>query len=155
MPNRSCRRVCADVLEPLIGAPYALDGEGPDKFSCLGLVIWFARAWVGVELPNPLRTRSPRDIVRLKQIARKISGPIEPGDILHFARSLGLSDQHVAIVEDDRYMVEATSTCGVVRTRMVDRMAERPEVYRLPSRTLYGRPVWTAADQARMEPPRC
>lgn len=57
----------------LVGKPWAADGEGPDAFSCWGLVRWVFRSRHGVVLPMVLDAENRLDV----------------GEALHSARASG------------------------------------------------------------------
>ena len=95
----------------LLGRPYALGADGPDRFDCSGLVR-YAYAQVGVQMPRTV----------LGQL--EASEPIPPervsaGDLLFF-RISGGKPSHVAIAIGDGSFVHAPSERGRVRVERLD-----------------------------------
>lgn len=105
--------------ERYIGKEWAADGEGPEEFSCWGLVRAVFRAHYGVEFPQvvvgpALDPETLRNVAVIKQAAR-VSGmkpsraplPPEDGDIVLMSNVVQL---HCGIV------VQANGTAGVLHS---------------------------------------
>lgn len=91
---------------PLIGKPWAPDGEGPDRFSCWGLVRWVFRERWGIDMPA-IRVgdfTEGENVAAIKQAAqtsgwRPAEGDAAPEDIVLMR---GADGRHVGVMIETR-----------------------------------------------------
>lgn len=103
-------RVLADA-EDQLGTGYCSAGATPDCFDCSGFVSWcFGR--VGITLPR----RSQDQYTAGSVVARS---SLRPGDLVFF-RTTGRSISHVGIMADTERFIHASTSSGVMISRLDD-----------------------------------
>jgi len=117
-------------VDKILGRPFHDGGRGPKTFDCMGVCLYLARVVQGLELRDPVDLcYSPGALLSFREQFQRVElDEIEPMDWLHMRSS---HRQHVAIVEDMRYAVEATKEAGVIRTSLVELLSESPRAYRV------------------------
>jgi len=107
----------SEEITGLLGRPFILGGRGPEEFDCLGLIIWLYRRVWGLELEDPLSGPRRAEAVRRFSKFFMDCDELRTGDVIH-VREQGISRQHLALVENSRWAVEASRDQGVRRIRI-------------------------------------
>lgn len=124
------------IIDTIIGRPFQLRADGPAAFDCWGVVRHLTRAILGHELPSIYGDACSKGIAEVRDHYLELSGlgGLELGDVLHLGGLRGVSDQHVAFVQDRRHAITATSGVGVHRARVSQFRNYDIIAYRLKSR---------------------
>lgn len=107
-----------ECVDGLLGRNYELGSRGPETFDCLGFVIYVYSEVFDIYFRYP--TLSRRGLEEFSRYFVRVPDmrDLQTGDILHWSTSERLSDQHLALVEDDEWLVECGWPAGVVRNRI-------------------------------------
>jgi hypothetical protein len=121
--------------DEILGKPFQLRGRGPHAYDCLGVVLWCLRRG-GREIQDPLDGASIAtglEDFRSRFIELPCLAAAQEGDVVHSGAD-GLSEQGVAFVESQKWLVTAQKDLGVCRIRwaQLDRY-QIAKAYRLKS----------------------
>lgn len=99
-------------VEQWMGTPYKFGGEDKDGVDCSGLVQLLEQQVYGINIP---RSTSQQ----INVIKRKYEGELVEGDLLFFDYD-GKKFSHVAVYLQNGYYVHASSSKGVIITKLHD-----------------------------------
>lgn len=106
----------SDFIDARIGRPFQIHGRGPHAYDCLGFALEAAAAVFGIALPDPLRLEAIEEF-RTRFFRLPSPAAADAGDWVYFRSGPKLRDQHVAIVEDWKWLAEAHRDHGIRRVR--------------------------------------
>lgn len=116
-----------EVLQSLVGIPYARCGRTPVGLDCWGLVM-AASARLGTPIPDYFAGHTDRTVSEcqaavagLQQFLNPdhwvpVQGAGQPGDVLAFRNPQGIVD-HAGVVIDETWFLHALAGAGVVKAR--------------------------------------
>ena len=131
----ACQIPCclSDEIDSLLDKEFAWRGRGPDKFDCLGVILWLYDRCLCIDLPDPMQLSCKDTVDAFKAHFRLVDAP-EPYDLIYVEEKSGFTGTHVAMVENEKWAIHAVGNHGFERARLTDFYKARPEFYRLKNR---------------------
>jgi len=123
------------VIDAILGRPFVWLGRGPAAFDCLGLLVYLLDQVAGIQIEDPreaaARTSSIEALLQFHEhfIRLPTLTDLEPLDVLYWRQGGG--DSHLAVVENERWTVNAELGAGVQRRRLLDHVRRAEAAYRL------------------------
>lgn len=99
---KSKREKLVAYTKQFVGCPYVRGAIGPDSFDCSGLIFTCSREAIGHQLP--------RTVAAIYKVVTVVSDDkLEPGDLVFFKTTDGVSISHVGLYIGNKQFISAVS----------------------------------------------